>query len=102
VSHRRDNADDEKVLQLKNAIGVSGDNGSENLKNDDYEQNVVDRLDHAGRKERVCFKDSNNREVKSSSRDGKKEYPENDVKDLFDSLDPEAGHNQLVLLIRLL
>jgi hypothetical protein len=24
------------------------------------------------------------------------------VKDLFDSLDPEAGHNQLVLLIRLL
>jgi hypothetical protein len=89
-------------LQLKNAIRVSGNDCSKNFENDDYEQDVVDRLDHSGWKERVGFKDSNNREVKSSSRDGKKEYPENNVKDLFDSLDPEAGHNQLVLLIRLL
>ena len=97
MSHGRNNADDKKVLQLKDTIGVSGDYCSQNLKNDDYEQDVVDRLNHSGWKERVGFEHSHDREVECGGGDGKKKDAENDVKDFFDSLDPAARHNELVL-----
>jgi hypothetical protein len=97
VSHGCDNANDEKVLQLKDTVGVSGDNRSQNFKNDDYEENVIDGLDHSGWKERVRLKNTDDRRNQGGRGDSQQKDAEDDVKDFFDSLDPVARNNELVL-----
>jgi len=97
VSHGRNDADDKKVLQLKDAVGVSRDNRSQNFKNDDYEENVIDGLNHSGWKERVGLKNSDDRRNQGGRGDSQQKDAENYVKDFFDSLDPVARHNELVL-----
>ena len=79
-------------MQLEYAIGVARNNSSENFKNDDDEEDVVDRLNHAGRKERGGFEYSNHREVECRSSNDEQEHSEDDVKDLFDSLDPMSRY----------
>jgi hypothetical protein len=97
VSHGCNNANDEKVLQLKDTVGVAGNNRSQNFKNDDYEENVIDGLDHSGWKERVRLKNTDDRRNQGGRGDSQQKDAEDDVKDFFDSLDPVARNNELVL-----
>ena len=97
MSDGRNDADDKKVLQLKDTVGVAGDNRSQNFKNDDYEENVIDGLDHSGWKKRVGLKNTDDRRHQGGRGDSQQKDTEDDVKDFFDSLDPAARHNELVL-----
>ena len=93
MSDRGDDADDEEILELEDSIGVSGDHGANNFQNDDDEQNVVYRLDHAIRKERPGREDANSAGYQSSDSNSKKEDTQDDMEDIFHAFSPLCGNN---------
>jgi hypothetical protein len=78
---------------LEDSIGVSGDHGTKDFQNDDDEQNVVYRLDHAIGKERPGREDANNAENQRSDGNSKKEDTQDDMEDIFHAFRPPCGNN---------
>jgi len=66
-----DDADDQELIELIDAIGEARDNGSQDFKNDHDEEHVVDALDHAVWKEGKCSEEAFDAEVEGTDSDTK-------------------------------
>ena len=87
MSHRGNDSDDEEPAQLEEPVTETGNHRSSNLQNNDNEQNIVHRLEHA-----VGEKGVRSEEANESKHEGARCHPEqnnrqNDVERVFNAVE---------------